>query len=306
MEQTNVRFFMNILEALERSEDPARGDELTLSDILQRELFSVAQELRIAAFSGKAVVYPTPFPINPTKEMFFTSFDMDTSHKEHDYVRHVAIGANGYCEIRVCPGEGADWQAEEMELKLKSISRFLEILLERRLMFENISRLASIDMSSGLFNSIGLRDAGGKLLSTEHAEDYAGIFLNLKDTKLVAHKYDERMMAGFLTSVSHKLFSFLDSELEIASHFGGDNFYVLLLKERLHDFQQFLADAVAEVRNGEETVQIPFFARMGIYEGNDHDQIGVFMNNATVAFQATRRTGQDVVVFRPELLAQMD
>lgn len=301
-ERSVISVFMRVLEVLERADDPASGEERTLSEILRDEMGEIASRLKIAALSGKTIVYPTSYPINGTKELFFTSFDEDTSGKEHDFIRHIAIGANGYCEIRICPAAGAEWQSAETKEKLTSLSRFLEVILERRIMFENVSRLALIDMSSGLFNSSGMREAGGKLLSMERPSDYVGIFLNLKDTKFFNLRYDERLIESYLTSVSHKLFSFLDTDLEIAAHFGGDNFYVLLLKERLESFQEFLMESVAEFQNGEETMRIPFFARMGIYEGKDGDHIGIFLNNASIAFAATRASGQDVVVFRKELL----
>lgn len=305
MEQASIlEALISTLEGLERNES-VTGAKRTLSELLRDELEGISNHLRIASLSGKAVAYPTPFPINPTKEMFFTSFDLDASRDKHDYPRRVPLGSNGFCEIRIAPAVDAEWDDPEIKGRLNGLSRFLEIILERKIMLENAARLPLIDMASGLWNSTGTRSAGGQLLAKAHPEDYVGIFMNLKDTKLVASKYSERLIEQFLISVSHKLISFLDTDAEIGAHYGGDNFYVLLLKERLQDFVDFLKDAVVEVRLGEETQTIPFFARMGIYEGKPGDHIGMFMTNASIAFQMTRRTGQDQITFRPEMAAQL-
>lgn len=292
-QQFTIKTLIHLLDVLEK--ETVSGAEMrTLSEILHDELLPVANELCIAAFSGKSIVYPTAYPINGTKELFFTSFELETSRSAHDYVRHVTIGANGYCEIRICPGAGADWTGEIME-DVIGLSRLFEILLERRIMLENAIRMPSIDMTSGLFNAAGLRQAGAQLLAAAPAENYVGLFLNLKDTKVVGQKYGDQFTESYLVAVGHKLFSFLDSDLELAAHFGGDNFYVLLLKERLTSFREFLADAVVEVRTENEPVRLPFSARIGAFAGQPNLPLGAFLSGASAAFQMTRKTGQDYV-----------
>ena len=57
-----------------------------------------------------------------------------------------------------------------------------------------------------------------------------------------------------------------------------------------------------EVQDMEQTIQIPFFARLGIYEGQKGDTITSFMNGASIAFQTARRLSEDVVYFEPEMM----
>ena len=307
MEQDAIlHALMSTLEKLDQTEaeyDPE--NERTLSDILHDEFEGISRHLRISSISGKAVLYPTPFPINPTKEMFFASFDMETSRKLHDFTRRVSLGANGFCEIRISPAADAAWEDPENMSRLVALGRFLEIVLERKGMIANVSRLPLIDMASGLLNSSGIREFGGKLLMTEPPENYVSIFMNLKDMKMFIQKYSDRLVESYLVRVSHKIFSFLDTGIELGAHYGGDNFFVLILKERLTAFREFISDAEVEVHGAEAPLFIPFPARLGIYEGKSEDPIGAFMNNASVAFQATRRLGEDVVFFRPELLDYM-
>lgn len=291
------------MDQLENSESP--DSDRSLSDILREELSGISNHLQISAVSGKAVVYPTAFPINPSKEMFFASFDLDTSRKIHDYTRRVSLGANGYCEIRISPGADASWDNPEVQQRLSALARFLEIILDRFTMIKNVSRLPLIDMSSGLLNSNGMREVGGQLLSEGAPEKYAGVFLNLKDMKLFSTRYSERIIESFLIRVSHKIFSFLDTDEELGAHYGGDNFYVLILKERLQDFKEFLTDASVEVHGADAPQYIPFAARMGIYEGSPEDHIGIFMTNASVALQVAKRMNEDYMLYRPEFLSHM-
>ncbi|MBQ6442029.1 MAG: hypothetical protein IJJ13_05495 [Lachnospiraceae bacterium] len=295
--------FMKIMEKVEQNEKKeVSAAKQTFSEILHNSLYDVSTELHFASISGKAVAYPTAFPINPSKELFFTSFDEGSSSRAHDYMRHASLGENGYCEIRISPGEKASWEDAETQKRLLGLSRFLEIILERRIMLMNVARLPLIDMSSGLLNSHGMRTVGETLMKEGDPEQYTGIFLNLKDTKHFIHKYNDRLIEIYLVGVSHKLFSFLDTDSELGSHYGGDNFYVLLLKERLQEFQDYLNDAVIEVRDMDQTFQIPFFARLGIYEGQKGDSITNFMTGASIAFQTARRSGQDLVYFNPDMM----
>ncbi len=294
------------LEALDHMETKEEGEPgPTFSEILATELSEISQHLRISAVSGKAVVYPTSFPINPSKEMFFASYDLETSRKVHDFTRRVSLGMNGYCEIRISPGADASWEDTETLQRLESLARFLEIILDRKIMIANVSRLPLIDMSSGLLNSTGMRETGRELLGAEAPEQYAGIFLNLKDMKHFATKYSERLIESFLIRVSHKIFSFLDTDAELCAHYGGDNFFALILKQRVEDFKAFLSDASVEVHGADEPQYIPFRARLGIYEGQPGDPIHAFMNNASIAFQFARRKGEDAMVYRPDFLEQM-
>lgn len=298
-----VEAFTKIMEKVEQNEGKENSpSKQTFSEILHNSMYELSTALHIASVSGKAVAYPTAFPINPSKELFFTSFDQDSASRAHDFMRHASLGENGYCEIRISPGAGASWEDPESQKRLIGLARFLEMIMERRIMLMNVARLPLIDMSSGLLNSYGMRIVGETLLSEQDSAQYVGIFLNLKDTKHFIHKYNDRMIENYLVGVSHKLFSFLDTDNELGAHYGGDNFYVLLLKERLQEFQDFLKDAVIEVREMDNTVQIPFFARLGIYEGQKGDHMGQFMNGASVAFQTARHTGQDVVVFSPDMM----
>ena len=297
---------MNTLEALDRLEASEESENNpTLSEILHDEFVDISNHLQISAFSGKAVVYPTSFPINPSKEMFFASFDLETSRKIHDFTRRVSLGMNGYCEIRISPGADASWEDPDTQKRLQSLARFLEIILDRKIMIANVSRLPLIDMSSGLLNSTGMREVGRTLLESESPERYASIFLNLKDMKHFATNYSERLIESFLIRVSHKIFSFLDTEVELAAHYGGDNFFVMILKERIEEFKEFLSDASVEVHGADEPQYIPFRARLGIYEGHPGDPINLFMNNASIAFQFARRRGEDVMVYHPDFLEQM-
>ncbi len=298
-----VEAFMRVMEKIEQNEGrDSSTSRQTFSEILHNSMHELSGELHIASISGKAVAYPTAFPINPTKELFFTSFDQDGASRAHDFMRHASLGENGYCEIRISPSADASWADSESQKRLLGLARFLEMILERRIMLMNVSRLPLIDMSSGLLNSHGMRVMGETLLTEQNPALYAGIFLNLKDTKHFIHKYNEQLIEKYLVGVSHKLFSFLDTDCELGAHFGGDNFFVLLLKERLQEFQDFMENAVVEVRGAENTVQIPLFARLGIYEGQRRNPMGAFMNGASVAFQTARRTGQDVVTFSPDMM----
>jgi len=299
-----VEAFMKVMERIEQNENREGGaSRQTFSEILHNSMYEVSSALHIASISGKAVAYPTSFPINPSKELFFTSFDQDGASRAHDFMRHASLGENGYCEIRISPGANASWENAETQKRLLGLARFLEMILERRIMLMNVARLPLIDMSSGLLNSYGMRTVGETLLSEQNPAHYVGIFLNLKDTKHFIHKYNERLIETYLIGVSHKLFSFLDTDCELGAHYGGDNFFVLLLKERLQEFQDFLQNAVIEVRNEDNTIQIPLFARLGIYEGQRRNPMGAFMNGASIAFQTARRTGQDVVTFSPDMMA---
>ena len=298
-----IEAFMKIMEKVEQNEgEKESAAKQTFSEILHNSLYDLSTQLHFASISGKAVAYPTAFPINPSKELFFTSFDESSSARAHDYMRHASLGENGYCEIRVSPGEKASWDDPDTQKRLLGLTRFLEMILERRIMLMNVARLPLIDMSSGLLNSHGMRTVGESLLKEGEPEKYTGIFMNLKDTKHFIHKYNDRLIEKYLVGVSHKLFSFLDTDCELGAHYGGDNFYVLLLKERIQEFHEYLKDAVIEVQDMEQTIQIPFFARLGIYEGQKGDTITSFMNGASIAFQTARRLSEDVVYFEPEMM----
>ena len=211
-------------------------------------------------------------------------------------------GLMGTGIVRVYPVRGHQWTETEWN-DIATLGRLYYIVYSRARLINHIHRSRYLDILTGLMNNAGIIEGSKALLKRGYApEDFSAIFLNLKNFKIVNRNFGVKEGDKLLIHFAGAIYRCIDPEKECAARLGGDNFFILIRKERFARLRKKLENIRCKARSEKgNPVDVHLESRMGIYHCEKGDTISSIMQNAGIAFEIARRSAQDVVVFRKEM-----
>lgn len=267
---------------------------------IANSLKHVAEEANLGKLEMKLVTPVSPFEIsgnNIHEEVLFC----DEGYNENQVVtREYKTGDNGKFNVSVYPKKNVTWNEDEKAT--------IYFLCGNMIMFGGRSRLNMLaskaiyyDSSTGISNANGLGKFVGPLAARGMLHEYSGIFLNIKNFKFVNKRTTSKVGDLCLFQYAQALVRAVGDDGRV-SRLGGDNFFVVIKKEKVSRFIQDIKICnVVCVLDGKE-YEFELGSRAGIYECMEGDTMSEMMNNANIAINVSRNTSNDVVVFRQEML----
>ncbi len=199
---------------------------------------------------------------------------------------------SGICILSTAPERNYHWT----DLEKEEVHFFLECLFVRfgrARMGQLLSKVSISDFLTSAMNSRGMAVYGKELEQKGELKNYNALFMNLKNFKYINRAAGQLKGDEILVKYCRTVQGFLLPG-EKLSRPGGDNFFLLVRKERTEMVLKFLQEVpiTVYVENVQKTYRIT--ANIGIYQICRQDNIDNAMDLATVALNEVKHSGKGV------------
>lgn len=285
-----------VIESVDMSKTDSDADFVQFSSNLQK----LAVKLHLAMTEVHLVVIPNVFSLAGLNKRYKYSYDSKPWDFEHSIQIHHELIRNQHIQATFYPIEGHVWTKEE-ERSIRLISSIISTFMTNGSLAKILQNTPYIDVLTGLINSQGIRRVGNDLYENDELKNYTAVYFNLKNFQYINKKYGVRNGDNIICQFALYIYRFA-TDKEYVSRLGGDNFIVLILKSRLEEFLQYLAEVNIDVHYQDRVIPVAIRARFGIYDIRESDRLDNVLENATAAFVMARRTHNDMVTFTEEML----
>ena len=214
----------------------------------------------------------------------------------------MSTGENGSFTFQVHPIEGHSFDQDERQI-IQLLSWDCFILSGRARLMGNTRKAAISDPMTNAYNQAGIF-AFTQTTIGDKLKDYSAYFINLKNFKYINKSMGSQMGDLALKMYVQQILMFLDNS-EMIARLGGDNFFVLVKKERQETFISKFSVCELSLSQGPKPMDIRIQARMGVYPIEEKTEIGEALNCAATALQASRAIKtRDVMYFTKDMLVQ--
>ncbi|MCI5751795.1 MAG: GGDEF domain-containing phosphodiesterase [Oscillospiraceae bacterium] len=242
-----------------------------------------------------------------------SSIEPEGVHKEDD----LYISSEGYEEdgveklfttkeggrftIALMPRRGRKWSDEEKSM-VGLIAKSCFIVCGRARVMGLMEKSMYIDRMTGVDNTDGFMRYGGMLAAMRRLQEYTAAYINIKNFKYVNKVFGSRQGDVLLRIFSQAMSAFVGDDGKFA-RLGGDNFILLIKKDRSNELMGFIDSLSFEMGEGVTKQPYSLKLRMGIYEAAEGDTMSDIMNKSSVAYNAAKMDERkDIVYFSPMLM----
>ena len=235
----------------------------------------------------------------------YTLFELKGNYDSSAGLRDTFVTSDfGIIQIIVYPKAGYAWQPEdeeEMEFLFKVL---FDATLKIRL--ASLLKQATItDPITGACNSLGISTFVGRLCAQKKIGDYNAMFFNIKNFSYINQRIGSREGDNVLKSYSFMIREFLEKG-EMFGRFGGDNFFVVVEKDRTEDMIKYISTRRILANNEEKPIEFDLMVRIGVYVTQPFDNVHKVMSAAKAACDYAKKTSYgDVVYFKEEMLQKV-
>ncbi len=225
-------------------------------------------------------------------------------YEEHRaYQVSFSTGENGTCDVIAYPKKGCSWTQEE-ENALSFLAQNIFVFCGRARMAGLMQRANVMDGLTGVYNLNGLMRYGQIMLAKGSLSVYAACYCNIKNFKYVNQQVGSRHGDQILKEYARGIAKWLQQD-ELVSRLGGDNFLVLVRKERVESFLEFISGFKVRIKFSEQEKEYAILSRVGICEIEPGDSVSAVLDRVTVAIDVARKySEQDTVWYCPKMLEE--
>ncbi len=272
------------------------SDIKALYDKLQPHLRPFAEALGIARLEIRIDFAPNVYDLSGRGEVLSTDYFDDADGVPFVLTFPDLYMTTGTASIH--PRAGVVWD-DEAKRTITTVAKFLALQFSRMNMVNRIERLSYIDLFTGLANTQGVTHYGARIEKNYSLADYAGCFINLKNLRYINQQPNRTTGDAVIRQYALRLYGFMDHRNELVARLGGDNFFVLLRRERLERFLNLISALGIILNNGGERTRLTIEAWVGVYLANENDPVGVILTNAAFANEQAKHDRIPVVYFDP-------
>lgn len=141
-----------------------------------------------------------------------------------------------------------------------------------------------------------------KLARVKRLNLYAGLFINIADFRYINQRYGLDKAKSIITLCIQDFDSYTKLHNGYAAILGGDNFFVLIKKDKLNDFLDHLKKVYVpiEVDGSVSNIHVKF--RCGINQIQDNENLSTVIFFASIAMDLAKSSFQDAVYFENAML----
>ncbi|MGN0666533.1 MAG: putative bifunctional diguanylate cyclase/phosphodiesterase [Huintestinicola sp.] len=296
----NTAFYDGILNFFEQLNEKAHNMDDTVDNI-NSALQTAAKDIRLARARMSLSIPPSSFEPNgdeKTGEYVFLSEDYAP---EGAVERNFTTSLGGTVTISLFPVKGAEWNDRE-KAAIRNIAKNCYIIGGKARALGLVDKCTYTDRMTGVDNTDGFMRYGGMLTATGRLPEYASVYINIKNFKFVNKQFGSSQGDTVLRRFSQAMSGFVGEDGRFA-RLGGDNFMILIKKQRLKEFLKYADEITFDMGDGSEMLPYDVKLRLGVYEASDGDTMSDIMNKTSIAYNSARLDEKkDVVFFSPVLL----
>lgn len=199
-----------------------------------------------------------------------------------------------------------EFTVEEKEF-LKNMNYLFSQAISKIKQQEVIKQTTILDPLTGMLNRDGIHGYISEISASNKIGEYDTLFINVKDCAEI-NKLCGGIQFGdiLLRKYAYIISEFLEDGEKIARP-GGDNFIIIIKKERLKDILKFLESVeVSAVIRG-SLISTTIKANVGYYDNKPGDTMNTVMNSSKFALDYVKSiNGTDVIEFDENLQNRMD
>ncbi|MCR4904424.1 MAG: EAL domain-containing protein, partial [Butyrivibrio sp.] len=285
----------SVIETVDLSNPDVDANFIQFSSNLQK----LANYMHLAKTEVHLVVIPNVFELSGKNTRYKYSYDSKAGDFDSAFQVHYESLQNHHIETTFYPTAGYQWSDLEKHY-IRAIANIVTAYLTNASMAKTLSEVQYLDIMTGLIDNHGLRRIGAKLYENNVLKNYTAVYFNLKNFQYINNKYGIRNGDNIICQLALYAYRYAQED-EYVCRLGGDNFFVLLKKDKTEDFLQYMAEVNIDIHFQDSIVSVPVRARYGIYDIQPGDKFMSVMGNATVAFDMARKTQNDMVTFTEEM-----
>ncbi|MDD7428600.1 MAG: GGDEF domain-containing phosphodiesterase [Oscillospiraceae bacterium] len=295
----NVSFCAGILKFIEMLNENADNVENAAANV--KASFKASAE-DIGLGRAAMTINAPPSSIEPEGVHKEDDFYISSEGYEEDGVEKLfTTKEGGRFTIALMPRRGRKWSDEEKSM-VGLIAKSCFIVCGRARVMGLMEKSMYIDRMTGVDNTDGFMRYGGMLAAMRRLREYTAAYINIKNFKYVNKVFGSRQGDVLLRIFSQAMSAFVGDDGKFA-RLGGDNFILLIKKDRSNELMGFIDSLSFEMGEGVTKQPYSLKLRMGIYEAAEGDTMSDIMNKSSVAYNAAKMDERkDIVYFSPMLM----
>ncbi len=229
---------------------------------------------RVDISKGQGVIIFDPNVVADVKTIFLS----EKGYEKSPMMLHCDTSQNKLVVVAY-PFKGYHWNNEEFE-QIKFLARFVKLVLTAAILKKKNEDAEITDAVTGVLNMTGLKRVGERLKSDGKLCEYCAVHVNVHDFKSFYKCYnskDEEILCDFCRRIVHFLLP--DENL---ARIGGNNFIILLKKDRIGRFFSFISELGTNKR------MLHAESKIGVYNINENDSIDYAVKCADSAYKKAR------------------
>lgn len=210
-------------------------------------------------------------------------------------------GENGTLQICISPKKGVVWTTEERE-EIQLVAELMFVLIGRVRMERLLVRLTTTDLMTHTLNMHGIIQHGMLLYRQHRLVLFTGLFLNIKNFKYINQTVGQQLGDDILIQYSTAIQSMLTGDERMARP-GGDNFFVLVRKEKAVEMLKSIRELPITVSINGHSRTFYISAHVGAYDILPEDDFDHVMNCASLAMNVVKHAGVagDQIWYQPAM-----
>lgn len=276
-------------------------DPFKLADIFKENYHYIADEIPIAKIllhvDAPKTILESDSSKNHDINIILCSDENEISNEYLEFNHHT--GNNGLAKIAIYPYKNFKWN-EKYSNNIDFLEQVLFTLFGRARLGSIMSKAMVSDFLTGAANIKGFNAFVRILTENGHISEYASIFLNIKNfnyiNRTVGAKEGDNILKQYVAAIT----GILDPDKEIIARLGGDNFVILVRKENIESLLDFIECVIIKSSFNNYKQAFEIRCRAGIYFIKDNQSGIDVVNHANIAYQHTRKSGNDDFVWFQE------
>lgn len=188
------------------------------------------------------------------------------------------------------------WSEEEKNT-LDIISNIIYMTLEKNKIKARIEDAKNKDQQTGIPNFNSFRNFLVKRFYEKNISNYAMIYFNIKNFKLVNNKFGYENATEALIKFTKILYSNCTDD-EIVARLGGDNYMALIKKDNLEEFIKLMSRVTIKIDFNNDEIDYNLSAKAGIYiVSGDEESPSEIISKATTSYALCKRYESKDIVF---------
>jgi len=279
-EASSIRQFFTLLQ---KSTDYL-ADELKLGRC-EMVVNSPSSSLEFEGIQDRIVFYDNPEGHNPTQGIRRTS----------------VTGDWGILQLEVYAAKDVEWTQTEEEEVTFLIQIIFDICSKVRAKIL-VSQATITDSLTGACNAQGVNNYCTKLYNESKLVEYNAIYLNIKNFNYINQRVGNAQADKVLKDFSFMIRDYLEKG-ELFGRLGGDNFFVLVEKDRTEECIKFLTSRRVLIELEQKSMEFDLMIRLGVYGILPVDSPRRVIEAAKAAYSFTKNpSAGDVVWFKEAML----
>ena len=273
-----------------------------LIEVVTRELSPLAGQIGLGRLDMRIHTNPMPFEAE-NNTICRTLYQHPSVSEECSLTDTYHDGEETVVSFYSFPKKDHNWSEQELKM-LHFLTHQLFLLSSRVMLVSSMQKASITDSLTGLLNTPGFMKYGSIMEQNGELTDYAAIYLNLKSFRYINQRFGHRHGDDVLRRFAQRIKSFLQPD-ELLGRLGGDNFALLVRRERFDSILDSLLCVRVHVQLEDFVNTFDLSARAGIYAIRPGDTMNEVLNRITAACMLAKSSlHHNAIWFRDMMMEQ--